>query len=93
MGVKMQKGICWLACLPWLSSRAPEIEMRFQVCEFLDCAIDDWAITIIVFIQESEGEKVVGLLVVFCVSHDGLLGHADYVAGWDVASVGEVEVF
>ena len=27
------------------------------------------------------------------IPHDGLLGHADHVAGWDTASIGELEVF
>ena len=76
--------------LPRFCRGAPQIEVRFQVRELLDGAL---ALTFYILVHEAKGEELVRAVVMLGVPHGGLLGHADYVAGGDDASVGEFEVF
>ena len=63
--------------------------MRFQVCELLDRGV---ILAVAVLPHEAEREELVWTVVVLGIPHDGLLGHTDHVAGWDIASIGELEV-
>lgn len=73
-----------------LTRRAPQVESRFQVCKLLDRFV---VAGIVVLIHEAEGKELIWTFVVLGIPHDGLLGHADHFTGWDIASVGELEVF
>ena len=64
--------------------------MRFQVRELLDRNV---IVVAVVLLDEAEREELVGTVVVLGIPHDGLLGHTDDVAGWDMASVGEGKIF
>lgn len=64
--------------------------MLFQVREFLDRAL---ILAVAILFHEAEREELVWTVIVLEITHDGLLGHADHVAGWDTASIGEFEVF
>lgn len=61
--------------------------MRFQIGEFLDRAVFHAGV-----VGEAERQEFVGLVVVFGVAHDGLLGHADDVAGGDEGAIREGEI-
>lgn len=63
--------------------------MGFQVCELLDSAV----LAVAIVHYEAEREELVRTVVVLGIAHDGLLGYTDHVAGWDIASIGELEVF
>lgn len=64
--------------------------MRFQIGEFLDGAV---FLAVAVLLQEAEWEELVRTVVVRGIPHDSLLGHTDYVSGWNIASIGEFEDF
>ena len=64
--------------------------MRFQIRELLDRAV---ILAVGALIHEAGRKELVWTVVEFGIAHDGLLGHANYVAGWDNASIGELEVF
>ena len=64
--------------------------MRFQIRELLDRAV---VLAVAVLLHEAGREELVWTVVVLGIPHDGLLGHTDNVAGWDTATVGELEVF
>lgn len=64
--------------------------MLFQIRELLNCAIVR-AFTMV--LQEAERKKFVWMVVIFGISHYGLLWYTDHVTGWDITSVGELEIF
>lgn len=64
--------------------------MRFQVRELLYRAV---ALVAAGLVCEAERQEFVWTVVVFGISHDGLLGHTDHVTGRDVGSIGEGEIF
>ena len=64
--------------------------MRFQVRELLDRAV---VLAVAVIPHEAEREELVWTVVVFGIPRDGLLWHTNHIAGWDIASIREFEVF
>ena len=44
-------------------------------------------------LQEAERMDPVWAVVILGIPHDRLLRYTDYVTGWDIASVGELEIF
>lgn len=61
--------------------------MRFQIGEFLHRALFHARV-----VGEAERQEFVGLVVVLGITHDGLLGHADDVAGGDEGAICEGEI-
>ncbi len=64
--------------------------MRFQVRELLNRAV---VLAVALLIHEAEREEIVWTIIVLGIPHDGLLGHTHHVARWNIASIGELEVF
>ena len=72
---------------PRFGRRAPQIELRFQIGEFLHRALFHAGV-----VGEAERQEFVGLVVILGIAHDGLLGHADDVAGGDEGAIREGEI-
>lgn len=74
--------------------------MWFQVCEFLLCCFvvnlilrPIRALALVMIRHKAKRHKLIRSIVMLRVAHDRLLRDADHVAGGDVSSVGEGEIF